>query len=111
MRPPRLPPGLGRVHLEKRSAWQLNPLMFLAFCFILLYEADSAAILPSSLPYEADSAAILPFMLLYEADSDAMLHDFLHMKPIMLQFCFCEPLFFNENLRMPGSSADSADKV
>ena len=59
------------------SFWQLNPLIFLAFCYISLPGADSAAVLPFSMPYEADSAAILPFMLLYEADSDAMLHDFL----------------------------------
>ena len=59
--------------------WQLKPLIFLAFCNILLHEADSAAILPFNLPYEADSAAILPFMLLSGADSDAMLHDFFTM--------------------------------
>ena len=74
---PRLPPGLTFSNLVRASLWQLNPLMFLAFCCILLYEADSAAILPFNLLYEADSAAILPFMLLYETDSDAMLHDFL----------------------------------
>ena len=64
-------------HLRRASFWQLNPLSFLPFCYILVPGADSAAVLPFSMPYEADSAAILPFMLLYEADSDAMLHDFL----------------------------------
>ena len=57
-------------------SYQLNPWIFLAFCCLLLHEADSAAILPASMPYEADSAAILPFMLPYEADSDALLQYF-----------------------------------
>ena len=80
MRPSRLPPGLGPTNpIQPLRSLLLatKSIDFLAFCYILLYEADSAAILPFNLPYEADSAAILPFMLLYEADSDAMLHDFL----------------------------------
>ena len=77
MRPPRIPPGLGPANLEKPSFWELHPLIFLTFCCILLHGADSASVLPFSMPYEADSAAILCFMLLYEADSDAMLQYFL----------------------------------
>ena len=77
MRRPRIPPDRTLSNLLQTSFWQLNPLIFFAFCNILLHEADSAAILPFNLPYEADSAAILPFMLLYEADSDAIFHDFL----------------------------------
>ena len=77
MRPSRIPPGQGHSNLLQASFWQLNPWFFLAFCSISLHGADSASVLPFSVPHEADSAAILPFMLLYEADSDAMLHDFL----------------------------------
>ena len=62
---------------QHTSFWQLNPLLFLAFGYLLLHYADSASVLPFSMPHEADSAAILPFMLLYEADSDAMLPYFL----------------------------------
>ena len=73
------------AHSAGPGSIQTSPSLFLAakyidfpsFCYILLYEADSAAILPFNLPYEADSAAILPFMLLYEADSDAIFHEFL----------------------------------
>ena len=41
--------------------------------FLLLFEADSAAILLLILPYDSDFAAILPVILLYEADLAAIL--------------------------------------
>ena len=48
------------------------PCVFLAFCYILLHGADSAAILPFNMPYEADSAAILTANMPYEAGSAAI---------------------------------------
>ena len=79
MRPLRLPPGHRFALLFLCFADPLLPafrLISLAFCCILLHEADSAASLPASMPYEADSDAILPFMLLYDADSGALLQYF-----------------------------------
>ena len=65
-------------NLIQASFWQLNPLIFLAFCCNSLHGADPAAIMPASMPYQADFAAILPANMRYEADSDAMLHDFFY---------------------------------
>ena len=67
--------------------------VLLAFCYILLYEADFDAILVPFLLYEAYVAPFLPLILPYEADFDAILllillyeADFAPFLPLILPY-------------------------
>jgi len=82
------------------------PCIFVQFCFISVYEADSAAILLFILLCKANFAILLSFTLLskanfriilllptffhlvlYEADFAAILHPFCSIKSNLLGFC------------------------
>ena len=92
MRPPRIPPGPtfpDFPDFSDFSDFSEPPVssIFLAFCCLLLYEADSDTLLLRILLYEADVAPFLLLILLYEADSAAILFVFCYMRQMLLLSC------------------------